>query len=87
MMAWTAEEHYDHALKLLSQCESDIANDAGLCVGVARVHAELASYRLASEVRCSTEHVARIAECLASNPIDSELYSIGLELRAIVGEP
>lgn len=84
-MNMTAEEHYERALKLLPDYVSD--DNPSLCTDVARVHAYLAAFRLATEDRCSIEHVARIAECLASNPEGSELHKIGMELRDIVGEP
>ncbi|MFC9432788.1 hypothetical protein [Nocardia sp. NPDC057030] len=81
----TAEEHYERALKLLP--ETGFESNDKLCIAVAQVHAELARYRLAAEDRCSLEHVARIAECLVSNPPESELHTIGKELSAIVGAP
>lgn len=83
-MHLTAEEHYTRALQLLSDLE--LETDIGLCISAARVHAELAIFRLAVERGCSLEQVTRYAECLSSNPPGSELHEIGDELRAMVGE-
>lgn len=84
-----AEEHYDRAADLLSDYErGDLpASAARIAVSAAHAHAQLASFRLAVDNQCSLEHVARIAECLASNPPETELHTIGTDLLAIVGEP
>lgn len=85
----TAEEHYDRAMFLLHGHEhGELSSSAArLSVSAAHVHAQLASFRLAADNQCSLEHVARIAECLVTNPPGTELNTLGQELLTIVGEP